>query len=57
MDEDAMVQQLRKIEQQIRDEHGIKATLREQLDQAVAKEEYETAARLRDALKKREQGE
>lgn len=55
LDEDAMVQQLRKIDQQIREMHGIKATLREQLDEAVAKEEYETAARLRDALKKREQ--
>ena len=37
--------------------HGIEATLREQLDEAVAKEEYETAARLRDAMKKRKQGE
>lgn len=55
LDEDAMVQQLRKIEQQVREMHGIKSTLREQLDEAVAKEEYETAARLRDALKKREQ--
>jgi len=57
LDEDAMVQQLRKIDAQIREMHGIKATLREQLDEAVAKEEYETAARLRDALKKRSQSD
>ncbi len=53
MDEDAMVQQLRKIQQQIRDLHGIDATLREQLDLAVANEEYETAAKLRDAIRRR----
>jgi len=49
-----MVQHLRKIEQSLRDEHGIEATLREQLDQAVANEDYEQAARLRDALRRRE---
>jgi UvrB/UvrC motif-containing protein len=54
MDEDAMVQHLRKIEQSLRDEHGISATLREQLDQAVANENYEEAAKLRDALRRRE---
>lgn len=56
-DEDAMVQQLRKIDQQIRTLHGIRATLREQLAEAVAKEEYETAARIRDAIRRRAQGE
>jgi len=54
MDEDGMVQHLRKIEQSLRDEHGIESTLREQLDQAVANEDYEQAARLRDALRRRE---
>jgi hypothetical protein len=54
MEENGMVQQLRKMEQSLRKLHGIETTLREQLDQAVAKEEYETAARLRDALKRRE---
>jgi hypothetical protein len=55
LDEDAMVQQLRKMDEQIRSLHGIRATLREQLDEAVAREEYETAARIRDALRKRSQ--
>jgi hypothetical protein len=52
-DENGMVQQLRKMEASLRQTHGIEATLREQLDQAVANEEYETAAKLRDALRRR----
>jgi len=54
MEEDGMVQELRKREQSLRLMHHIDVTLREQLEQAVAKEEYETAARLRDALMKRQ---
>jgi hypothetical protein len=54
MEEDGMVQHLRKIEQSLREQHGIAATLQEQLDQAVANENYEEAARLRDALRKRQ---
>ena len=54
MDDDAMVQHLRKIEQSLREEHGIQATLREQLDRAVANEDYEAAAKLRDALRRRQ---
>ena len=53
MDEDGMVQHLRKMENSLRELHGIEATLQEQLDQAVANEDYETAARLRDALRRR----
>jgi hypothetical protein len=53
MEEDGMVQQLRKLERSIRELHGIEETLREQLDRAVANEEYETAARLRDELRHR----
>jgi hypothetical protein len=53
MEEDGMVQQLRKLQESLRKEHNIEATLREQLDQAVATEDYETAARLRDALRRR----
>jgi hypothetical protein len=53
MEEDGMVQQLRKLERTIRDQHHIGATLREQLEEAVAKEQYEEAARLRDALRRR----
>ena len=51
MDEDGMVQHLRKVEQSLREEYKIQATLHEQLAQAIADEDYETAARLRDALK------
>jgi hypothetical protein len=54
MEEDAMVQHLRKIEGSLREQHGIQATLQEQLDRAVANEEYEEAARLRDVLRKRQ---
>lgn len=53
MEEDGMVQELRKFEESLRKNHNIESTLREQLEQAVANEEYETAARLRDALRKR----
>jgi hypothetical protein len=52
-DEDAMVQELRKTQDEIREKYSITSTLREQLAEAVANEEYETAARLRDALRKR----
>jgi len=54
MEEDGMVQHLRKIESSLREQHGIQATLQEQLDRAVANEDYEEAARLRDALRKKE---
>jgi hypothetical protein len=54
MEEDGMVQQLREMEQSLRQTHGIEETLREQLDRAVANEDYETAARLRDALRRRQ---
>lgn len=53
LEENPMVQQLRKMERSLRQTHGIEATLQEQLNQAVANEEYEAAARLRDALRKR----
>ncbi|CAN5184136.1 UvrB/UvrC motif-containing protein [soil metagenome] len=52
-DEDLMVSQLRKMEQGIREQHGIETTLQEQLDAAVAREDYEGAARLRDQLRNR----
>jgi hypothetical protein len=53
MEEDGMVQQLRKMEKALRDQHGIEATLNEQLAEAVAREDYEAAARLRDALRRK----
>lgn len=54
MEDDGMVQHLRKIEKSLRGEYKIEATLQEQLDLAVANEEYERAAKLRDAMKKRQ---
>lgn len=52
-DDNGMIRHLRKMEQSLRQLHGIEATIQEQLEQAVANEEYETAARLRDALRRR----
>lgn len=52
-EENGMVQQLRKMERSLRQVHNIEATLQEQLQQAVANEQYEVAARLRDALRRR----
>jgi hypothetical protein len=54
MEEDGMVQHLRKIESSLREQHGISATLQEQLDKAVAEENYEEAARLRDVMRKKQ---
>ena len=54
MEEDGMVQRLRELEQALREEHHIEATLQERLAEAVAREDYETAARLRDALRRRD---
>src|SRR5438132_9640145 len=54
-EEDPMVEQLRKMDRSLRKLHKIEATLQEQLEQAVANEEYEAAARLRDALRQRKQ--
>ena len=54
MEDDGMVQQLRKMERSLREMHHIETTLREQLEEAVAKEDYEGAAKLRDALRRRE---
>jgi hypothetical protein len=53
MQDDAMVQHLRKLEQSLREQHGIGETLQEQLDRAVANENYEEAARLRDLMRQR----
>jgi hypothetical protein len=54
MEDDGMVQHLRRMEQSLRQRHGIGETLQEQLDRAIANEEYETAARLRDRLRERQ---
>jgi hypothetical protein len=55
MEEDGMVQQLRKMDHKLRQLHNIEATLQEQLAEAVANEQYETAAALRDKLRQRGQ--
>ena len=47
----ALVDQLRVYEQDIRKKFAVEKTLREQLDEAVAKEDYEQAARLRDQIR------
>lgn len=52
MDDDAMVQHLRRVEETLRKEFQIESTLTEQLAEAVAQEDYERAARLRDELKR-----
>ena len=48
-----MIEQLRILEQEIRKNFAVEKTLREQLDEAVAREDYEHAARLRDQIRAR----
>jgi len=48
---EAYLEQLRHLEREIRKEFAVEKTLREQLDEAVADEDYELAARLRDQIK------
>jgi hypothetical protein len=48
-----LVEQLRHIEREIRKHFAVPKTLREQLDEAVQREDYERAARLRDEIKAR----
>jgi len=55
--EDPMVRQLQQMQEQIREMHQIGATLKEQLAEAVAQEDYERAAQLRDAIRRRQHGE
>jgi hypothetical protein len=55
-DEDELVARLRELRESIREHFGIGRTLREQLDDAVAAEEYELAAKLRDQIAKRTPG-
>ena len=52
-DKDPLVKELKKKLKQLRKEHNVKLTLKEQLAKAVDKEDYETAARLRDEMKRR----
>jgi hypothetical protein len=47
----ALVDQLRTFEKDIRKEFVVEKTLREQLDEAVAREDYERAAKIRDQIR------
>ncbi len=49
----ALLEQLGLLESEIRKNFEVAKTLREQLDEAVASEDYETAARLRDQIRAR----
>lgn len=51
--EDGLVQQLRRLERSLKERHSVGVTLEERLAAAVAAEDYEQAARLRDALAER----
>ncbi len=54
-DEDELVQRLQDLRETIRQDFHVGKTLAEQLAEAIAAEEYERAARLRDQLRRREQ--
>ena len=49
-DEDELVSQLRDIRESLRDEYSVGKTLHEQLADAIASEQYERAAEIRDQL-------
>jgi hypothetical protein len=51
---DALLEQLRQIEQEVRGRFDVPKTLREQLDEAIELEDYERAAKLRDRMRARE---
>ena len=52
-DEDELVAQLIELKESLRQEFDVGSTLAEQLSEAVANEEYERAARLRDEISRR----
>ena len=56
-EEDELVGQLNELKESLRKEYGLGRTLLEQLDAAVAAEQYERAARLRDEIAKRHTGQ
>jgi hypothetical protein len=49
---DPMLSQLKRLGEEIRSRHNVGETLQEQLDKAVANEQYEVAARIRDQMKR-----
>lgn len=48
---EALIDQLHRLEEDLRKNFAIEKTLREQLDEAVAREDYEKAAQLRDRMR------
>lgn len=52
----SLIEQLHVLENEIRKNFAVEKTLREQLDEAVADEDYERAARLRDQIRARAGG-
>lgn len=54
VEDDTLMQTLQQMERTLREIHSIDSTLQEKLESAIANENYEEAARLRDQLAKRE---
>ncbi|MGH7138857.1 MAG: UvrB/UvrC motif-containing protein, partial [Pirellulales bacterium] len=52
-DDDELVERLNQLRESLRDHYHVGRTLQEQLDDAVASEQYELAARLRDEIARR----
>ena len=52
-EDDSGVRYLRDLGRQLRQEYGVTQTLRERLEEALEKEDFETAAELRDAMQQR----
>ena len=52
-DSDPMLMQLRRLEAEIRERHNLGETLQEKLDRAIASEDYEAAAQLRDSIRQK----
>lgn len=55
-EDDELVERLQQLRQSLRDHYHIGRTLQERLDEAVAAEQYELAAKLRDEIAKRSPG-
>lgn len=54
--DDPGIAYLGQLEQKVREQYGIQATLRERLETAIEREDFETAAALRDELRRRQSG-
>ncbi|MBU0616499.1 MAG: UvrB/UvrC motif-containing protein, partial [Planctomycetes bacterium] len=54
-EENPAIAYLDQMGRRLREQHGITLTLKEQLDDAIEREDFEAAARLRDELRRRRQ--